>query len=83
MRRRKEKICFNVVLAFNPSPQAELYRPSSYIICKEPHDAPEDTNQPDEEYLRKFIKRMCQLKSTPVILPWHNKLYGIPEDAIP
>lgn len=81
--QKKRKICFNVVLAFNPSSQAELYQPSSYIICKEPHDAPEDTNQLDEEYLRKFIKWMCQLKSTPVILLWHTELYGIPRDAIP
>ena len=31
--------------------------------------APEDTNPPDEEYLRKFTKRLCNLTSTPVILP--------------
>jgi len=32
--------------------------------------APEDTNPPDEEYLKKFTQKMCKLKTdTPVILP--------------
>ena len=41
--------------------------------------APEDTNPKDEEYLRKFTKRICHLKHTPVILPLFKKLYGTPE----
>ena len=40
----------------------------------------EDTNPPDEEHLRKFTKRMCNLKNTPVILPLFKKLYGTPEE---
>ena len=36
---------------------------------------PEDTNPPDEKYLR-----MCHLKNTPVILPLFKKLYGTPEE---
>ena len=40
----------------------------------------EDTNPPDEEHLRKFTKRMCHLKNTPVILPLFKKLYGTPEE---
>ena len=39
-----------------------------------------DTNPPDEEHLRKFTKRMCHLKNTPVILPLFKKLYGTPEE---
>ncbi|CAH3158260.1 unnamed protein product [Porites lobata] len=41
--------------------------------------APEDTNPKDEENLRKFTKRICHLKHTPVILPLFKKLYGSPE----
>ena len=37
--------------------------------------APEDTNPPNEKYLR-----MCHLKNTPVILPLLKKLYGTPEE---
>ena len=43
--------------------------------------APEDTNPPDEEYLRKLTKRVCHLRSTPVILPLFKKLYGTPEEG--
>ena len=42
--------------------------------------APEDTNPPDEEYLRTFTKRVCHLRITPVILPLFKKLYGTPEE---
>ena len=42
--------------------------------------APEDTNPPDEENLKKFTKRVCHLKSTPVILPLFKKCYGTPEE---
>lgn len=42
--------------------------------------APEDRNPPDEEYLRKFTKRVCHLKSTPVILPLFKERYGTPEE---
>ena len=42
--------------------------------------APEDTNPPDDEYLRQFTKKLCQLKSdSPVILPLFKKLYCSPE----
>ena len=41
---------------------------------------PEDANPPAEEYLRKFIKRLCNLKSTPVIFPLFKKLHGTPEE---
>ncbi|XP_068708975.1 uncharacterized protein [Montipora foliosa] len=38
--------------------------------------APEDTNPPDEKYLRNFTQKMCQLPtSSPVILPLFKKLY--------
>ena len=42
--------------------------------------APEDINPPDEEYLRNFTKRLCNLQSTPVILPLLKKLHGTPEE---
>ena len=42
--------------------------------------APEDTNPTDEEYLREFTKRLCNLKSTPVILPLFKKIHGTPEE---
>ena len=42
--------------------------------------APQDTNPPDEEYLRKFTQKMCQFKvDSPVILPLFKKLYCTPE----
>ena len=42
--------------------------------------APEDTNSPDEEYLKVFTEKMCQLKTDrPVILPLFKKLYCTPE----
>ena len=42
--------------------------------------APEDTNPPDDEYLRQFTQKLCQLKSdSPVILPLFKKLYCSPE----
>ena len=42
--------------------------------------APEDTNPPDEKYLRTFTKKMCQLNTyKPVILPLFKKLYFAPE----
>ncbi|XP_074629434.1 uncharacterized protein LOC141887030 [Acropora palmata] len=41
---------------------------------------PEDTNPPDEEYLRNFTERLCNLQSTPVILPLFKKLHGTPEE---
>jgi len=35
----------------------------------------EDTNPPDEKYLRRFTQKMCQLKSdTPIILPLFKTL---------
>ena len=38
--------------------------------------APEDTNPPDEKYLRNFTQKMCQLPtSSPVVLPLFKKLY--------
>ena len=38
--------------------------------------APEDTNPPNEKYLRRFTQKMSQLKTdTPVILPLFKKLY--------
>lgn len=42
--------------------------------------APEDTNPADEEYLGEFTKRLCNLKSTPVILPLFKQLHGTPEE---
>ena len=42
--------------------------------------APEDTNPPDEEYLRNFTERLCNLQSTPVFLPLFKKLHGTPEE---
>ena len=42
--------------------------------------APEDTNPPDEAYLRNFTERLCNLQSTPVILPLFKKLHGTPEE---
>ena len=44
--------------------------------------APEDTNPSDEEYLRNFTERFCNLQSTLVILPLFKKLYGTEEDKI-
>ena len=42
--------------------------------------APEDTNPPDEKYLRTFTEKMCQLNTNkPVILPLFKKLYFTPE----
>ena len=42
--------------------------------------APQDTNPPAEEYLRKFTQKMCQLKTDrPVILPLLKKLYSTPK----
>ena len=42
--------------------------------------APEDTNPPDEEYLKKFTQKMCELKTDrPVILPLFKKLYCTPD----
>ena len=38
--------------------------------------APDDTNPPDEEYLKKFTQKMFKLKTDrPVILPLFKKLY--------
>ncbi|PFX28726.1 hypothetical protein AWC38_SpisGene6530 [Stylophora pistillata] len=46
--------------------------------------APEERNPPDEEYLRKFTKRLCNLKSRPAILSLFKKLHGTPEeDTVP
>ena len=42
--------------------------------------APQDTNPADEEYLGEFTKRLCNLKSTPVILPLFKQLHGTPEE---
>ena len=42
--------------------------------------APEDANPPDEGYLRNFTKGLCNLQSTPVILPLFKKLHGTPEE---
>ena len=42
--------------------------------------APEDTNPADEEYLGEYTKRLCNLKSTPVILPLFKQLHGTPEE---
>ena len=42
--------------------------------------APEDTNPPHEEHLRNFTKRLCNLQSTPVILPLFKKLHDTPEE---
>jgi len=42
--------------------------------------APEDTNPADEEYLGEYTKRLCNLKSTPVILPLFKQLHGAPEE---
>ena len=41
------------------------------VVC-----APKDTNPPDEENLRNFTQKMCQLPTSgPVILPLIKKLY--------
>ena len=42
--------------------------------------APQDSNPPDEEYLRKFTQKMCQFRTdSPVTLPLFKKLYCTPE----
>lgn len=55
---------------------------SEYANLPSKHDvrAPEDTNPADEEYLGEFTKRLCNLKSTPVILPLFKQLHGTPEE---
>ena len=42
--------------------------------------APENTNPPDEKYLRTFTEKMCHLNTNkPVILLLFKKLYFTPE----
>ena len=43
--------------------------------------ATEDTNPHEEEHLRRFTEKLCQLTDTPVILPLLKKLYCSPEAA--